>query len=539
MRFLFDAHALDVGQRELRRGAEAVALEPLVFDLLVYLVANRKRVVSKDEVLASVWSGRSVSDSALASRIAAARRAIGDTGEAQQLIRTIARKGFRFVGEVREEEDAAVVQAKAPAAPPAADNSPFPRCIAAATPFALPDKPSIAVLSFVNLSSDPAQEHFSDGMADDIITELSQDRSLFVIARNSSFSYKGRAVDVKQIAQELGVRYVLEGSVRRAGGQIRVNAQLIDAVTGRHIWAKRYDHAVEAIFAVQDEITAAVVGSVLPAVANAERQRALRKTPDSLSAWEAWQRALWHWSGGDLSNSRDFLLQAVTLDPHFAPPRAMLAWLYLSEATLGVGPPLQEMVALARAEVQAAIELDPDSAIAHAMLAWVLNHQGDRGPALEEAEIAIFLNANDPQGYASKGHVLIFSGRPAEAREPLATALRLDPRGPIAAVVLHLLTIGGYLERDYATAEAVARRATRAWPEFPRPYLWLAATLGQVGRPDEARAALEAAIAASPTYFKHNTSQRPPYYRPEDHEHLLDGLRKAGWQGRGIGWPGA
>ena len=225
MQFLFDGHVLDVGRRELRLGTEAVALEPLVFDLLAYLVANRDRVVSKDEVLASVC-GPIVSESALTTRVAAARRAVGDSGDAQRLIRTFARKGFRFVGAVHECRGSVIAEIETSSILPV--EGPSPRAASAAT-LALPDKPSIAVLPFTNMSGDPGQEYFSDGMADDIITELSQDHSLFVIARNSSFAYRGRAVDVKLVAQELGVRYVLEGSVQRHSGQIRVNAQLIDA----------------------------------------------------------------------------------------------------------------------------------------------------------------------------------------------------------------------------------------------------------------------------------------------------------------------
>jgi TolB-like protein len=335
--FLFGRHVLDTARRELRFGAEPVPLEPLVFDLLFYLLANRDRVVGKDEILNAVWSGRIVSESAIATRIAA-RRAIGDTGDAQNLIRTIARKGFRFIGHVIDGDG--IVPAE-PGGPPAEP-----------TMLTLPDRPSIAVLAFTNLSSDPEQEYFSDGMGDDIITELSHDRSLFVISRNSSFSYKCRAVNVKKIAGDLGVRYILEGSVRRDHSQLRVNAQLIDATTGSHIWAERYDHAVAALFAVQDKITAAVVGAILPAMANAERHRAMQKTPDSLSAWEAWHLALWHWSAHDLTRSRDYLECAVVRDPGFAPPHALLAWLRISEATLGLGAPLHEVTAEAYDEAQ-------------------------------------------------------------------------------------------------------------------------------------------------------------------------------------------
>lgn len=515
--FLFGQHVLDTARRELRFGAEPIPLEPLVFDLLFYLVANRNRVVGKDEILNAVWSGRIVSESAVATRIAAARRAIGDTGDAQSLIRTIARKGFRFVGQVIDGDGIA---------PAESDGTP-----AGPTKLPLPDRPSIAVLAFTNLSSDPEQEYFSDGMGDDIITALSHDRSLFVISRNSSFTYKGRAVDVKKIAGDLGVRYILEGSVRRDQSQLRVNAQLIDAATGSHIWAERYDRAVEGLFAVQDEIADAVVSAILPAVANAERHRALRKASDRLSAWEAWHLALWHWSAHDLTRSRDYLKRAIALDPGFASPHALLAWLRLSEATLGLGEPLHEVVAEAYNEAQHSIQLDTDSAIAHAMLAWVLDHQGFPGPALEEAEAAIALNPNDPQGHLIKGHILVYSGRQREGREPLDLAFRLDPRGPVAAAVVLHLAIGCYWERDYLSAETFARRAIRGWPTFPRPYPWLAAILGQLGRAEEAEAALRAAMEISPGYLRHTTSARPGYFRFQDHKHLLDGLRKAGWCG--------
>jgi adenylate cyclase len=396
----------------------------------------------------------------------------------------------------------------------------------------LPDRPSIAVLAFTNLSADRDQEYLSDGFADNIITELSRNRSLFVIARSSSFTYKSRSVGVKEVARELGVRYVVEGSVRRSSNRLRITAQLIDAETRTNIWAERFDRDLADLFTVQDEITRSMVTAIDPAISQVERQRAMQKPPEYLSAWEAWQRALWHWSKGDaLSTRREFLQRAVTLDPRFAPAHAALAWLYLSESTRGSGPPLREAVGIAEAEARTAIDLDPYSAISHAALAWVFDHQGDQDAALEEAEIAITLNANDPQGYLIKGHILALSGRATEAQEPLATALRLDPRGPTAPAVMYNRAVGYYFERDYLAAEATTRRAVRAYPDHPRSYLLLAAALGQLGRANEARTALDAAIAASPSYVKFKTDSRAPYYRPEDYEHMLDGLRKAGWQG--------
>jgi adenylate cyclase len=214
----------------------------------------------------------------------------------------------------------------------------------------LPDKPSIAVLAFTNMGGDPEQEFFSDGIAEDIITELSRSRALFVIARNSSFFYKGLAVDVRRIARELGVRYVLEGSVRRGGNRMRVVAQLIDAETGNHIWAERYDRDVSEVFALQDEITEAITSAILPAVSDVEQQRALRKPPEHLSAWEAYQRGLWHMGKTNLADNgraQQLFQRAAEIDPMFASACAAMAISYLNEGSTYAARPLPEAVKLA------------------------------------------------------------------------------------------------------------------------------------------------------------------------------------------------
>jgi TolB-like protein len=240
--FLFDNVSVDTDRRELRRDGRLQSIEPQVFDLLEFLIRNRDRMVSRDDVLAAVWNGRIVSESTLASRINAARAVIGDNGQDQRLIRTVLRKGIRFVGAVREEQRP---EGTMPGAGAEQTSSVLP----------LPDRPSIAVLPFANVGGDPEQDYFADGISEDIITGLSKLRWFFVIARNSSFTYKGKAVDIRQVGRELGVRYVLEGSVRRGGSRVRTTAQLIDAETGKHLWADRYDRDLTDIFALQDEIT--------------------------------------------------------------------------------------------------------------------------------------------------------------------------------------------------------------------------------------------------------------------------------------------
>jgi adenylate cyclase len=377
----------------------------------------------------------------------------------------------------------------------------------------------------------PKHDFIGDGVAENLTTELARSRSLLVIARTSSFTFKGRLIGVQQVAQELEVQYVVEGSVQGSSDRIRISAQLIDARTNHHIWAERFDRDLTDLFTIQDEITQAIVAAIDPAISHVERRRALQKPPGTLTAWEAWQRALWHWSkGSDLATRLTFLKRTLELDAEFAPAHAMLVWLYLSQATRGTGRALGESVRLAEAEARIALDLDPQSSLAHAALAWVWDHQGNAEAALEEADIAINLNPNDPQGHLIKGHVLVMSGRIGEAQESLAMALRLDPRGPTAPAVMHNRGEGYYLARDYHAAEAATRQSISKYPDHPRAYVWRPAVLGQLGHHD-APAALETAIAVASGYFRYKTSHRAPYMRPEDHDHFLEGLRKAGWQG--------
>lgn len=284
MQFVFECHVLDVDRRELTRGSEMVALGPQVFDLLVYLIRNRERVVSKDDLLDVVWQGRTVSESTLTSHINAARRAVGDNGHDQRLIRTIARKGFRFVGNVRQDDPAEAAAPPAPA-PGGPGEAPDPM-------LGIPDRPSIAVLPFANLSGDSEQDYFADGMVEDITVALSRIRWLFVIARSSSFTFRGRAVDVMHAGRELGVRYILDGSIRRAANRVRITGQLIDAGTGTHLWADRFEGTLEDLFELQDQITASVVGAIAPQLERAEIERVQRKPTGSLEAYDVYLRAM-------------------------------------------------------------------------------------------------------------------------------------------------------------------------------------------------------------------------------------------------------
>jgi adenylate cyclase len=391
----------------------------------------------------------------------------------------------------------------------------------------------VAVLPFANLSGNPDEEYFSEGLADDVLTALARSRSLLVIARNSSFVYKARSIDVKRIACDLGVRYVVEGSVRRVVDRIRVNVRLIDATSGTHIWAESYDRSLADVFAVQDEITRALTTAIKPAVAEAELRRALRKPPENLGAWEAYQRGLWHARRATADDNRqalEFFRRATELDPTFAGPHAMLAYCYGWGFASGGLVPVQDISNVAEQAARRALELDPDDATALAALSWLALSDGHSADALEQAERAIAVAPNDVVAWVAKARVLMFSSRPREALVAYGVALRLSPVGPSTWIMLTATIICHYLAGDYHAAVDVARRAIRAYPSVTRSYRWLAAALGQLGQHDAARAALRKAIELSPEQFDFYVRSRPPWFMPEDHEHMLAGLRKAGWQ---------
>jgi adenylate cyclase len=394
----------------------------------------------------------------------------------------------------------------------------------------LPDKPSVAVLPFANMSSDPEQEFFADGIAEDIITALSRYPSLFVIARNSSFTYRGRSVDVKQIGRELGVRYVLEGSLRKAGNRIRITAQLVEAETGKHVWAERYDRDLADIFAVQDQITEAVTIAIAPAIREAELQRAMRKPPDNLDAWAAYQRGVWHLSKRtleDMALAEKLFQKAIDLDPGFAGGYTGLASVHgLAFDLKGARP--SELNNLILALARRAVALDPGNADARSCLGGALRSAGDHKGALAEARRALTINPNLPGAYHLLGGTLIVSGQAREGLAALETSARLDPRHPSSASNLMRIAMGLYFLGEYERSAEAAQEGIRLFPDFPNNYRWLAAALGQLGRTSEANEALEKAIAISPASFDMYVRHRAPWMRPEDHAHMVEGLRKSG-----------
>src|SRR5712675_3025275 len=402
MKFFFSNQILNTDTRELSRSDMPISLEPQVFDLVVHLMENRDRVVSKEELIDKIWKGRHVAESTLTSRINAARKAVGDSGSAQALIRTIARKGFRFVGAV---QTGAQCTSAEPATPHGDDE------LRSVLPSG--DRPGIAVLPFINMSGDRTQEYFSDGISEDIITALSKLRWFLVIARNSSFVYKGRSVHINEIARELGVRYVVEGSVRRSGNQVRISAQLNDVSTGSHLWAERYDRGIADVFAVQDEITEAIVAAVEPHLYAAESFRAQRKPPGSLDAWDLVMRALshyWRVTRQDNVVAQALLEKAIAIDPNYGQALGVLATSHMSGvhlgwADLGSAAPIAERAALA------AVEADSEDSWAHNALGSVYFSTRRLDDSLAEFELALQLNPNFSLAQGYYGLALSYCGR--------------------------------------------------------------------------------------------------------------------------------
>jgi adenylate cyclase len=408
-----------------------------------------------------------------------------------------------------------------------------PRVAAALPALPLPDKPSIAVLAFINMSGDPEQEFFADGIAEDIITTLSKSRSLFVIARNSSFTYKARKAALKDICRDLGVRYVLEGSVRKAGNRVRVTAQLVEA-TGGHLWAERYDRDLADIFAVQDEITTSVSAAIQPALERSERERAVRKSPDSLDAWESYHRGMWHFAKVDADENqkaRSFFRRSIELDPQFAPAAAALALTYLNEITL-FRPDLRAVnLPLALDHAVHAVTIDATDAAGHAALARALWMSGRHAESLTKADMAVDLDPNSAAAYGARGGARLWGGFSREAIEPLRTAMRLSPFDPLTPLWLHFTARARYWSEEYEMAIAVASQLRQSFPNFRQPYNTLIAALGQVGKVDEAHAVMSEALARFGEPFRFFMSlplSELRELRSDNREHLIDGFCKAG-----------
>ena len=399
-------------------------------------------------------------------------------------------------------------------------------------PLPLPDKPSIAILPFENVSGDPEQEYFADGITEDIITSLSQIRWLFVIARNSTFSYKGKSPDVRQVARELGIRYALEGSIRKAGNRVRITAQLIDATTGNHLWARRYDRELEDIFALQDEITENIVAAIQPELGSAEQERARRKLPENLNAWDIYQRGLWHmyhFTNEGLDEAQKLFERAIAMDPNFAPSYGGVAYVHIQKAFYAAPETRVETLDEALSMARKAVALDEKDAVGHFTLGRAHSLRCEFEPGVDELETAIDLNPSFAQAHFGLGHVLSHSDRMEEAILSFDKAIRLSPQDPHLFAFYATRALTHMYLGQYDDAASWARKAIRAPHATFWPHLAYTASLAYLGQADHAKAALAELLKYKPGYTC--AVARDDFFFTRNNEiveRAVDGLRKAG-----------
>ncbi|GJD59371.1 winged helix-turn-helix domain-containing tetratricopeptide repeat protein [Methylobacterium dankookense] len=495
MIYQFGPFTLDTARRELSGSGRLVALEPQVFDVLAHLIAARDRVVSRDDLLAAVWHGRIVSEATISSRLNAARVAIGDTGAEQRLIRTLPRKGVRFVGDVRERPEPtpeSVPDAGRPAS--GTDSGPAWR--------AGPKLPAVAVLPFANLSGDPEQDYFADGITEEIITALSRMSGLFVIARNSSFTYRARAVDLRQVGGELGVGYVLTGSVRRGRDRLRITGQLVDTASGAHLWSDRFDGDRQDVFALQERVADSVAAAIEPTLQSAEIGR-LGREPSGLDAYDHLLRAnalMSEFTAAGMSAALVCLDRALALEPAYAP--AMAAAAYCRAQCHFQGWAQQDDADRAEAVDRAwrAVELAPNDAQVLWMAAFaVWNMAGSgRERARDLFRRSLLLNSNSAMALTLAGWIETMCGNGIEGRAMVARAQQLNPRDPRGWLMAGVMALAALIDENYAEAIAWAEQALAQNRRFTVALRVLAVADIKLGRPDRARDAVAALLAIEP-----------------------------------------
>jgi TolB-like protein len=527
MIYVFEDCEVDVVRRELRRGGQAVHVEPQVFDVLVYLIQHRERVVTKDELLKAVWEDRIVSDATLDSRISAARQAIGDTGRRQSLLRTVARRGFRLICEVNERSQTEPTVAASN--DPGVDATDAGKAPQHAPPRAQTEKPSIAVLPMANLSEDTAQEYFADGVTEDLIAGLSRVRWLRVISRSSSFSYKGKNVEPKQVSYDLGVRYIVGGSVRRSGNRVRIGVELVDASNSIQLWSANYNRDLEDIFDVQDQIVQTIIGAVEPEVTAAEWERARQKPLNRLDAWDQYRRGTWHLYRFDRDNilaARRYCLAAMARDPEFAEPCSGFGYachlMLIFDYVANRDDTLREGLEAARRAVQ----LDDRDSFGHAILGRLYMMTREFDLAIAETRTAIERNPYSPQAHFGLGFAFVVAGRAEEALVPLLKAVELSPRDPNLASYGTVLATAHLLLGQPAQAAEWARTATRQPSSHFIAFMHLAVALSDLGDEAGALKAKDRLLALKPDFSSAYVARCWPFKRQADVGRLVNSLQK-------------
>ena len=518
----FGPFVLDTARMALMQGGSEIELRPKAFETLLVLLRHAGRVVSKDELVAAVWPDVIVNDDSLAQCVSDVRKAIADTE--QRYIRTLSRRGYMFIRPVVPTGPLP----RSPGEPPLSSRLIAGEAIGGNEAGGRAKRPAIAVLPFANLSGDRRQEFLADGVVEDLITALSRFRTFAVVARNSSFVYRDRAVDAREAALELGVRYLLEGSVRRSGDRIRVTAQLIEGTTGEHLWADKFDGAAKEIFDFQDTITDAVIGLIEPQIRKAEINRARQKRPENLNAWDLYVEALPLVHSAVVANhvwAVELLDHAVTLDPTYAPALALAAWAHEKRHLFG-GPSLPDYetdIVTALQLAERAVAADPDDALALVLLGWLrIRYRRDHS-GLGLVERAVALNPNNTSVLELAGVAHLHAGDLDQVIADGTRALQLSPGSPQRYVFMLWIAMAHSAAGRYEEAVGFARRAVELEPDCVHSHLALAIGYAQLGRIEEARGEVAAAQRIRPDVTVAAVNADRMQQLPE-----LEGLRRAG-----------
>ncbi len=501
MIFRFSDYCVDAERLELSGPSGPVSLQPQAYALLVFLIENTDRVVTKDEIFDAVWQGRIVGDGTLNARINAIRTAVGDDGSRQMIIKTLPRQGFRFV---------AALEYGATSTP--VSESHFETF------------KSVGILPFTDIGNDPEQAYFADGLTEDLITDLSKVQDLFVIARNTAFSYKGSSKSTVEIGREMGVAHVLEGSVRRAGGRIRINSQLVATETGGSVWAERYDRDLSDIFAVQDEITLEITKALQ---SNLEQNSGVNRG-GSVEAYELCLRAralLFKFQPEALNECVALLDRAVEINPNYSRAWAEQVFPHQSGHTFGF-PGFDDGLRIAVEKGWRAVELEETSGFAQARLAWALIMSGQHDLSLEHFDRAVELEPNNAEVYAWYCEALNFADEPERAIDAAETCLHFDPAAP--PNVLHHLAHSKFLLGDLDGALELEGRVARVMPSFPPGRIISASSLVETKRLEEASEHIQAILDYNPDFKLRHFRERYPYRDKTQLDRISKALIAAG-----------
>ncbi len=526
MLYQFDQFTVDTLRFELRKGSVALAIEPQVLELLLLLVENSERLVTKNEIIDSVWKGRMVSESALSSRIKAARQLLGDDGKSQSFIKTVHGKGFRFVAEVTK------VTLNPETKPSASSIAAEPNTETESSSLPSFKKTTVVVLPFSNLSSNADQEYFSDGITADIIAHLSKHKWLSVTARNTAFGYKNKAVNVRELGSTLNVQYVVEGTVQKQGDKVRITVNLIDAQTGNHTWAERYNREIEDIFSLQDEITETIVARLEPEIGFAERNRVMMLRPTNLKAWDYFHLGTFHFfkfTGEDNELAQEYLLKSQTLDQHFGEAYAWWAYAVILGMVYWNTEPTQDLLDKALNACNKALSIDSQNAVFYALKARVLLARKEYDDAIAENKIAIRLNPTLSAAYCGLGDSLAYEGNFPESMENFNKAIALSPNDPQLWAFYTYGALALLFSQQYEQAIEWANNAAN----IPNCQYWTTAhkvvALAFLGRQKELEEAKAKLLKENPNFSKQFVRTKLFYIKKSEQiNQYIEGLRLAG-----------